>query len=88
MKDGGDVQGVSVVVEAEPVVPDAEAELGWLDILEALYVSLSGGGVCGESLKNAESGCLVDGAELGLGLIPPVNLLSVHTCCPCCPSAG
>ena len=72
MPDGGDVEGVSVVVEAE-------AELGRFDVLEAFYVSLSGGG---ESVKNAEGGCLVDVAELGLGLVPPVDLLGVLAHCP------
>ena len=32
--DGGDVEGVAVVVEAEPVIADAQSELGWLDVLD------------------------------------------------------
>jgi hypothetical protein len=80
--DGGDVEGMAVVMEAEPVVSDAEAELGWLDALESFYVSLAGGGEGGESVKNAQGGWLVDGAELGLGLVAPVDLLGVHAHCP------
>ncbi len=82
VSDGGDVEGVSVVVEAEPVVSDAEAELGRLDALESFYVALAGGGEGGESMKNTEGGGLVDGAELGLGLVAPVDLLGVHVHCP------
>jgi hypothetical protein len=36
MLDGSDEEGLAVIVEAEPVVADAEAELGRLDVLEAL----------------------------------------------------
>ena len=82
VSDGGDVEGVAVVVEAEPVVADAEAELGRLDALESFYVAVAGGGEGGESVKNAEGGGLVDGAELGLGLVPPVDLFSVDAHCP------
>jgi hypothetical protein len=52
--DGGDVEGMAVVVEAEPVVSDAKSELWWLDALESFYVALAGGGEGGESMKNAE----------------------------------
>jgi hypothetical protein len=41
MLDGGDVESLAVVLEAEPVVSDAEAELWRLDVLEAFYVALS-----------------------------------------------
>ncbi len=82
MPDGGDEEGVAVVVEAEPVVSDAEAELGRLDALESFYVALAGGGEGGESMKNAEGGGLVDGAELGLGLVAPGDLFGVHAHCP------
>lgn len=54
--DGGDVEGVSVVVEANPVVPDAEAELWRLNALKAFSVALAGGGEVGGSIKNAKSG--------------------------------
>ena len=53
MLDGGDVEGVAVVLEAEPVVADAQAELGRLDVLEALHVALAGGGEVGQGLQNA-----------------------------------
>ena len=76
--DGSDVEGVAVVVEAEPVVADAEAELGRLDVLEALHVALAGGGEVGQGAEKAHSSRLVDGAELDLGLVPPGDLLAVH----------
>jgi hypothetical protein len=37
--DGGDVEGLAVIVEAGPIVADAEAELGRLDVLKALHVA-------------------------------------------------
>jgi hypothetical protein len=80
--DGGDVEGMAEVVEAEPVVSDAEAELGRLDALEPLYVALTCGGEIGESVEDAEGCGLVDGAELGLGLVAPGDLLGVHAHCP------
>ena len=40
--DGGDVEGVAVVVEAEPVVADAQAELGRLDVLVAVGTIITG----------------------------------------------
>jgi hypothetical protein len=82
MLDGGDVEGMALVVEAEPVVADAEAELGRLDVLEALHVALAGGGEMGQGLQNAQGGRLVDGAELGLGLVPSGDLLAVHAHSP------
>lgn len=53
MADGGDEEGVAVVVEAEPVIADAEAELGRFDVLEAFYVAVSGGGEVGQCAENA-----------------------------------
>ena len=53
--DGGDVEGVSVVVEAEPVVADAQAELGRLDVLKALHVAFAGGGEVGQGMENAQA---------------------------------
>ena len=82
MLDGGDVEGVAVVVEAEPVIADAQAELGRFDVLEAFYVALAGGGEISESVQNAQGGGLVDGAELGFGLVPPGDLLAVHAHSP------
>ena len=62
--DGGDVEGVAAVVEAEPVVADAQAELGRLDVLEALHVALTGGGEVGQGAEKAQGSWLVNGAEL------------------------
>jgi hypothetical protein len=49
--NGGDVEGVAVVVEAEPVVADAQPELGRLDVLEALHVAFAGGGEVGRACR-------------------------------------
>jgi hypothetical protein len=80
--DGGDIEGVAVVVEAEPVIADAQAELWRLDVLEALHVALAGGGEVGQGAEKAQSDRLVDGAELDLGLVPPGDLLTLHAHCP------
>ena len=76
--DGSDVEGVAVIVEAKPVIADPQAELGRLDVPEALHVALAGGGEVGQGAEKAQSGRLVDGAELGLGLVPPGDLLALH----------
>ena len=52
--DGGDVEGVFVVVEAEPVIADAQAELGRLGVLEALHIALAGGGEVGQGAEKAQ----------------------------------
>ena len=81
MPYSGDVEGMAAVVEAEPVIADAQAELGRLDVLESLYVTLAGGGEVGQSVQKAQGNRLVDGAELSLGLVPPGDLLAVHAYC-------
>lgn len=50
---GGDVEGVAVVVEAEAVVSDAEAELGRFDVLKAFYIALAGAGEVVQCAENA-----------------------------------
>ena len=72
----GDFEGVAEVVEAQTVVADAEPEFGRINVLESFYVAFASGGEAGKSVENAESGGLVDGAELGLGLIVPNDLLA------------
>ena len=39
--DGGDVESVSVVMEADAVVADAEPKFGRLDVLKTLHVALA-----------------------------------------------
>ena len=72
--DGSDIEGVAVIMEANPVIADAQAELGRLDILEALHVALAGGGEVGQGAEKAQGGRPVDGAELGpdSGRVAPV----------------
>ncbi len=69
-------------MEAEPVIADAQAELGRLDVLETFYVALAGGGEVGQGAEKAQGGGLVDGAELGLGLVSPGDLLADQVHCP------
>jgi hypothetical protein len=54
--DGGDVEGVAVVVKAEPVIADAQAELGGLDVLEALHIALASGGEVGQGAEKRDEG--------------------------------
>lgn len=68
---GEDADDGSEVVEAGAVVTDAEAELRWLDLLEAFHISFSSGEVAGDRMENAEGCGLVDSAELGLGRVRP-----------------
>jgi hypothetical protein len=72
--DAGDFDGIAEVVEAGAVVADAEAELGRFDVLEALHVAFAGVDELGQGVENAQGGGLVDGAELGLGLVSPDDL--------------
>ena len=55
MLDSGDVEGLAVVMEAEPVVADAQTELGRLDVLKTLYVALAGSGEVGQGTQNAQA---------------------------------
>ena len=60
--DGEDFDGVAEIVEADAVVADAEPQLGWLDILEALDVAFAGGKIAGDGVEDAEGCWLVDSA--------------------------
>ena len=51
--DGGDLEGVAMIVEAEPVIADAQGEFGRLDVLKALHVALAGGGEVGQGVEKA-----------------------------------
>lgn len=68
---GGDAYGVSLAMEADAVVADAEAELGRLDVLEALDVAFAGLQIAGQRLEDTEGGGLIDDPELRLGLVAP-----------------
>jgi hypothetical protein len=72
---GGDANGVSLVMEADAVVADAEAELGRLDVLEALDVAFAGLHIAGQRVEDTEGGGLIDDAELRLGLAAPDYVL-------------
>ncbi len=75
MLDGEDKDGVAEVAEAKAVVADAQPQFGRLDVLEALHVALAGGKIAGHDVQDAQSGGLIDGAEVGRGLIRPGDLL-------------
>ena len=68
--------------KADTVIADAQPEFGRLNILKALHVALAGGGEVGQGVEKAQGGRLVDGAELGPGLVPPGDLLAIHAHCP------
>lgn len=74
MSDGENFDSVSLVVEADAVVSDAEAELRGFDILKALDVAFAGTDEARQSMEDAQGGGLVDGAEAGLGLAAPDDL--------------
>ena len=63
MSDGENFDSVSLVVEADAVVSDAEAELRGFDILKALDIAFAGTDEARQSMEDAQGGGLVDGAE-------------------------
>jgi hypothetical protein len=62
-------------VETEAVVADAEPELWRDDVLEALHVAFASGEITGHGVQDAEGCNLIDGAEVGLALVSPGDLL-------------
>jgi len=48
--DREDEDGIAVVAEAHAVVTDAQAQLGRLDVLKALYVAFAGGELAGDGV--------------------------------------
>lgn len=75
MADREDLNSLIGIMEAEPVVTDAEPELGRIDSLKPLHVALAGGDMTGQSVKDAECGVLVDCVELSLDPVVPNNPL-------------
>ncbi len=71
-----DADAVAVVMKADAVVADPQPELRRFDVPEALNVSLARVQVAGQRAENTESGGLIDGAELRLGLIVLDNVLA------------
>ena len=76
MLDGGDANGISVVMEADAVVADPQPELRRFDVLQTLDVAFTGVQVASQRMQDAEGGGLIDGAELSLGLVLPDNVLA------------
>lgn len=72
---GSDVEGMAVIMKPKTVIANAESELGRLDVLKPLHVTLACGGEVGQSMKNTQRCGLFDGAELGLSLVSQVILL-------------
>jgi hypothetical protein len=72
---GENHNGIAEIVEADAVVADAQTELGRLDILEALDIAFARSEVASYHVQNAECGSLVDGAQVGFGLVGPGDLL-------------
>jgi hypothetical protein len=78
MLDGGNVKSMAEMVEAKAVVADAQPELRWFNVLEALDIALTCDNEMGQGVENAQGGRLVDGAELGLGLALPGDHFPTH----------
>ncbi len=76
MFHGGNANDVSVIMEADTVGAHAEAELGRLDVLEALDVAFAGVQKAGQRVEDTNSVGLIDGAELSFGLVVPDNALA------------
>ncbi len=71
MSYGEDQDRIAEIVEANPVVADAEAQLWRLNIPEVLDVAFTGGEITSHSMQDAEGGGAIDGAEVGFGLLGP-----------------
>jgi hypothetical protein len=63
-------------MEADAVVANPQPKLGWFDVLKTLDVTLAGFQIAGERVEDAESGVLIDGAQLSFGLVVPDNVLA------------
>src|SRR6185437_7731563 len=82
MFDGEDEDGVTVVVEADAVVANAQAQLGRLDILKSLHVAFTRGEIAGEGVQDVQRRRLIDCTQIGLGLVGPGSPLLIHDHCP------
>jgi hypothetical protein len=63
--------GTAEIAKANAVVASAETKLRRFDVLQALYIAFSGGEIAGQNVEDAESGCLVDCAQVNSGLLGP-----------------
>ena len=72
----GDANGVAEIMKAHTVVANAQPELGRFNVLETLHVAFAGVQITGQRVEDAKGSRLIDGAELGLGLIVPDNVFS------------
>jgi hypothetical protein len=79
MLDGSNVECVAVVVKADAVIADAQAELRRLDVLETFHITLTCRGEVGQGMENTECRALFDSAELGLRMVPPDDFPAVDT---------
>lgn len=70
---GGYANDVSLVMEADAVVANAQAKLRRFDVLEALDVAFTSVKIAGQRMQDAEGSGLVDGTELSLGMVVPDN---------------
>jgi hypothetical protein len=73
--DGEYEDGVSEILKAKTVVANAQAQFGRLNVLEALYIAFAGGEISGDDAQDMKGRGLVNGAEVGLGLLRPGYLL-------------
>ena len=59
---------VSILMEADAEIADAESELGRLNVLQTFDVAFSSSQITSEHMQNMKSRRAIDGAKLGLGL--------------------
>jgi hypothetical protein len=70
-----DRDGFADVLEADAVVTETEAKLGWRDSLQPFHIAFFGGDKAGEAMQQIDGGVAVDGANVGTGLFGPSDLL-------------
>ena len=69
MFDARDFEGIAEVVETYAILADSEAELDRFNGLKPFDVAFPGSDESGYGMEDSQRSWLVDGAELGFGLV-------------------
>jgi hypothetical protein len=72
--DAEDLEPIAVIVKANPVIAEAEAQFGRISALEPLHVAFLSREKAREPVQEIEGVVAVDGANIGSGLVCPGNL--------------
>jgi hypothetical protein len=73
--DAEDLEPIAVIIKANPVIAEAEAQFGRISALEPLHVAFFSREKAREPMQEIDSTVAVDGANMGSGLVCPGDLL-------------